>query len=79
LQAALRSVARFLEKDQPLEAFINIGYQQARHSALQHVNTAHLYRVEPRSGEDPPSVTTSVFDWLELVEMEREQRESRRA
>jgi hypothetical protein len=79
LQAALRSVARFLEKDQPLEAFINIGYQQARHPVLQRANTAHLYRVEPRSGEDPPSVTTSVFDWLELVEMEREQRESRRA
>jgi hypothetical protein len=80
LQAALRSVATFLEKDRPIEAFINIGYQQARHVALQRVNTNHLYRlelIERESGGETPEVTTSVFDLLELVEMERERREGR--
>jgi hypothetical protein len=77
LQAALRSVARFLEKDRPLEAFINIGYQQVRHPALQRVNTAHLYRVEPKTEKEPSSVTTGVFDLLELAEMEHERREGR--
>jgi hypothetical protein len=75
LQAALRSVARFLEQDRPLEAFINIGYQQVRHPALQRVHTAHLYGVEPKTDAEPPSVTTSVFDLLELVEMDHERRE----
>jgi hypothetical protein len=64
----------------PLEAFINIGYQQARHVALQRVNTDHLYRlelIEIESGGETPGVTTSVFDLLELVEMERERRGGR--
>jgi hypothetical protein len=63
-----------------MEAFINIGYQQARHLALQRVNTDHLYRlelIERKSGAEIPGVTTSVLDLLELVEMERERREDR--
>jgi hypothetical protein len=82
LQAALRSVARFLETDRPLEAYINIGYQQDRHEGLQRIGTDHLYRMEPikrESGGGAMGVTTSVFDLLELVEMERERREGRRA
>jgi hypothetical protein len=80
LQAALRSVARFLETDRPLEAYINIGYQQVRHQALQGISNDYLYRVEPVETEprgEALGVTTSVFDLLELVEMEHERRGGR--
>ena len=79
LHAALRSVARFLETNRPFEAYINIGYQQVRHEALQHIDADHLYRVErlkSESGGQVMGVTTTVFDLLELVEMERERRDA---
>jgi hypothetical protein len=81
LQAALRSVARFLATDRPLEAYINIGYQLVRHEVRQRINPAHLYaveRIESESGGAVQAVTTSVFDLLELIDMEHERREDQR-